>query len=173
MYSFGVVLKREEFTRTNTEKFAFIYQNMRGLLGFFNFKQLRHTTIHAISYLSQLLSLPHATHHLLQELCGISNFLASFHHLTKPFHSIFHPQINVYRSSSELFLCEALYLLSINRFRSSIMHCLNRKLQSISTLQSNGHNPLLGPEISQRIRSCRGTFPMTQTYSDHTGMFPS
>lgn len=133
----------------------------------FDFKQLCHTSIYVISYLSQLPGLPHATYDLLQEPCGISNFLASFCHLIKPSHSVFHPHINVSKSSSKLYWCEALYLLSINRFRSSIRHCRNQNLQSTSTLQRRRHSPLLGPLIPQGIRLCCGTFPIA-TILEHS-----
>lgn len=127
----------------------------------FNFKQLCHTNIYVISYLSQpkLPSLHHATYHLLQELSDIPNFLASFCHFTKCSHSIFHSQISFYRSSSKLYSFEALYFLAINRFRISIRHCWNQKLQSTGTWQWNRYNPLLSHEISQGIRLCHGTFP--------------
>lgn len=56
-YSFGTVLQKEKFTRSNNKKFTFAYRNTV-IVCFFNFKQLCGTDIYVISHLPQLSSLP-------------------------------------------------------------------------------------------------------------------
>lgn len=134
---------------------------------FSNFKRLCHIHIHVVSSLSQLPSLSHATS---PGASSTSNFLASFCHLTKP--TQFFILRLMFPDLPQNCTCVKPYIfypLTASEEALCIAQTKNRK----AVTQRNRHNSLLGPEIPQGIRSCHGTLPLTQTYSNHTATSPS